>query len=435
MSPRVTRTSVTRAVLLLGFALAVVWATRSRRPAAETSHAAAVSAGPEFAAVHRLVFTSGGDSLVVARRGEAYWILHPFHDRADPLLVEEVRRQARSIAALRVLPDEVGPAFGLTPPRRRVAITDADGRLWSLRIGDPTPVGGQVYGALDGAGAPVVVLDEFTVGKFFAPADFTLRDPVPAPLRAGPPDSIEVRAGARSLRARRLGAERWVAREPAGLELDPLRINQVVQQLRGPNLIGFPRPPGDPIEHGLDAPRVIWILHQGDRAETVTVGRATPDGRGVYVRPSGRTLPAILGSDYFRQLVDGWPGLADRHLVRIVAGEIDTVSLLAPRPGGSYRRSAEGWVRDPGAVPADAAMIERDVAALAALQWLRWPDSPDRPAGPFLTLRLAGGGSAETLSLAGGDTTGWARRGALPLWGPVSRLVWQTWEYRFREVR
>lgn len=434
MSARISRTAVSRAGLLLIGLLALFWATRPRRaddaaPVARQPVQAPSSFGPAA----KFVFAAPSESLVAVREGDEYWIVHPFRDRADPLFFEEARRQAMTLAALRVLPDRPDGAFGLAPPRHRVTIVDRGGAEWTLWLGDPTPVGGQVYGTTDPAAGPVVVLDEFAVRKYFTPQVESLRDPVAVPLRSGPPDSIAVLAGEHSLRARRVRTDLWAARQPAGLELDPVHVNQIVQHLRGPNLAGFPAAPADDGALGLAPPRVVWVVYQSGRAETLEVGRLTPDQRGVYVRPSRRDRPAILASDFYRQLVDGWPALAERRLLRLSAAEIDTIRFLAPDGAGEYLRTQGGWIRHPGGAPVDPGRWERDLAFLTALQWVRWPSSGNRPPEPSLILRLAGAERAETVSLAAGDSLAWARRGRRPEWGPVPPAAWQAWSYRARQ--
>lgn len=421
------------ALLLLGLAAAVAWVARLREERPVGPAPLPVALDPAFGVVARYEFTGAGGTLVAERRGEEFWIVRPIEDRADPMFFAELERHLQKLAPSRTLPDTAGGPFGLDPPRAEARMTNAEGETWALQIGDETPIGAQVYARAGGPGRPILLLDGFGVRRFLQPELNTLRDPVAAALRAGPADSLTVLVPGRELWARREPtAERWIAREPPDLELDAARVNQVVRLLRGPNLSGYPPWGVDPAQLGLASPRAVWVLHQAARHETVRVGRATSNLKGVFVFPSGRAYPAVLSSDHFRLLVDGWPALADRRLLTLPADSVWSVRFLEPASGG-YRREAGAWRREAdGEAAARPEALGEELRNLAQLQWRAWPETDAAPrSSGRLVIELRSETRAETLRLAAGtDSTAWARSTRRPVWGEIARTAWDTWSHR-----
>jgi hypothetical protein len=275
------------------------------------------------------------------------------------------------------------------------------------------------------------LLDRFTVRKYFYPELRTVRDPVPTALRPGPIDSVAVLVPGRELHAARISRELWRMRVPAGLEADPLVLNGVVRQLRDPSIIDYP-PPSAPLRTlGLDPPRAAWVLCQGSRQDTVWVGHGAPDQQGVYILPAHREGPAVLSSEHFRSLVDGWPGLVDRRLLRLAMDSVTVVEF--PGCSLSFHREQGTWRRYPGGSEMPrASALKQDLVNLAALRWTRYPLPEELPprGAERLVVRLATPSKAETLALAAPvDTLGWARATHASRWGRVPAATWIAWSY------
>jgi hypothetical protein len=414
-------------LLLLLLAGAIAWVVQLRRQPPLPTGSALVGPGPGLGRPVRVVFLSSGDSVVVERTADGFAIVHPLRDRANPGFLEEVLRYVRDLKSERVLVDAAG-AYGLDGPGPGLRLADATGHSWILRLGDDVPAGSLVYARIGPSSEPPLLLDRFESRKFLQPELKTVRDPAPTDLRPGPVDSVAVLVAGRDFRAGRVERDRWLVRTPAGLRADPAPLNGVVQLLRDPTILEFP-PEGPLAALGLDPPRATWILCQGSRRDTVRIGRATPTLAGVYILPSGRTLPAVLPSDRFRELVDGWPGLADRRLLRVPIDSVDVIEF--PGRAASFRREAGTWRAYPGARElARAAALQQDLVNLASLRWRRYPEAAAAPPRDLarLAVRLATPARAETLFLAAPpDSEGWARATAAPRWGRVSPAAWSAW--------
>jgi hypothetical protein len=430
-SPR-QRFRVVELILLALLLAAVGWVVQLQRKYPTPADPLAVGPGPEFGPPVRISFPSERDSIVVTGKGDEYAITHPVRDRAAPLFLAEVLRSIRELKAERVLAGGESGRYGLDGPGPALRLADAAGHTWTLRLGDEAPTGSLVYARVGAPSAPPLLLDRFTVRKYFFPELQTVRDPSPTALRPGPVDSVIVLVPGRELRAARINRDLWRISVPAGLEADPVALNGVVRLLRDPTILGYP-PPAVPLATlGLDPPRAIWILCQGLRQDTVRVGHGTPDQQGVFIRPAHRGAPAVLSSERFPSLVGGWPGLVDRHLLDLV---IDSVAVVEfPGRPISLRREHGIWRRYPGGNEMSRApALEQDLANLAALRWVRFPVPEELPprSAARLVVRLATPSVAETLVLAApADTLGWARATHAPRWGRVAASAWIAWSYR-----
>lgn len=427
---RARRSRVVELVLVALLALAVGWVVQLQRHRPAPVGPVGVGPGSDFGLPVRITFRSGPDSIVVVRDNDRFVIVHPLRDRADPLFIAEMLRKVGELKAERVLGAESGAGYGLDGLGPVVRVTAAQGKAWALCLGGEAPAGSLVYARVGAPPSPVILLDRFTAQKYFVPKLSTLRDPTPTELRPGPIDSVAVLVPGRDLRAVRIGRDLWRTRVPAGIDIDPGMMNSVIRLLRDPTIVDFP--PFSPDVLGLDPPRATWILSQGSRHDTVWVGRGTADQQGVYIRPARRLTPATIPSERFRNLVDGWPGLADRRLLRLPVDSVTVVGF----PGRSvfFRREQGTWRRFPdGSVLSRAVALNQDLANLAALRWTRfpWPEEPPPGGAARLSVRLATPSAAETLFLAApADTLGWARSTRAPLWGRVSLSTWTAWIYR-----
>jgi hypothetical protein len=420
--------------LLLLLLVVTAWVLHLRQGSHQIEETTALGPGAVLGEPDRFSFIGPEDSIVVVRRGEEFWAIHPLLDRADPVFMNEVTRTARELKPRRVLGTVAGIAYGLDPVTRMVMLRNRAGGVWGLALGDTSPVASSLYVRRLESTAPVVMIELFGARKYFTPVLSALRDPVTAPLKAGPVDSISALIPGHVLRARRESRERWISLAPAGLRLDPSRINQVVQALRSPSIEGFETFGAARDRLGLDPPRAVWVLHQGSLAESVLVGNLTADGTHCVVLPAHRSGAAWLGGELHEALTGGWEAMADRHLLSIPAESIRVVQFLGEARAGSYEKSTSGWTREPGGRRVERrGALERELENLAALQWTRYPvatESPSAGARP-LRLRLAGAAVCETLSLVPPrDSLGWASGSRPHLWGHVPALAWKTWRYR-----
>lgn len=423
-------------VVRLGLSIAlvglIVWFWMLRARTAPEGAPSDVAAPEEFGEPERLVFRSATDSVVVERDGEGYRIVWPFIDRGATTRIKDIARNAVDLDPTRVLSEDTG-RYRLNPPEHTLTLYAASGRSWTIAMGDSSAVGTEIYARVVGPGQPVFLMRSFTVRRYFHPDESWLRDPVSLPLESPVIDSIHVWNRTHPLRARRADADRWIAISPPGLALDPLPINRTLRELRGPNLRGF-EPEAVPAMVGLDPPRARWVAYQGARSESIAIGDFVDStATELYVLPSGRSVVARMSSDFFRDLVDGWPALAAQHLLGGSADSVQAVRFLEGGDRGGYRKEGGFWLREPSGIKVGGTeALEFDLNNLIKLRWTRYPIERLSQHGSRLTLRLEYPARAETLWFAGaeGDTIAQARSSLRRRWGMIDATQFRIWKYR-----
>ncbi|MEZ4651384.1 MAG: DUF4340 domain-containing protein [Candidatus Eisenbacteria bacterium] len=449
------------------------WRLRAREP--EALDLGSFSAPGEIMHAERIVYSSlDGDTIVVVRGTDRYLITQPIEDEADPTRILQTLQAATRLKPTRGIPTTDLAPYGLVPPRHRFTAELADGMRWSIALGDTVPVGGQVYAVVeplgpksgtagssgDGAAAgsggsgaaagsgeetTLLLLREFGVRRDFYPPLGELRDPLPLALPSPIVDSVDVVTRDSRLRAVRESRSYWRSVDPPGLELDPLLINRALQQLRTPSIRKFLPPDADPRDYGMSPPRARWIVYQDAFVETVTIGSPNEEGTGVYVRPAGRAGMGEITSNTFRELVDGWPGLASRRILRLDPKTIERVEFVGTE--AAYARTDSGWVRLPEAtrLRREAALVQ-DLENLSALQWISYPMDRETPAAraDVVTLRLvpesaagmlpdsSGVARPEIVTMAAHPDSGvaLARTDRRDLWGRIPESNYRVWRYR-----
>lgn len=433
--------------LLLGVLLvaAVVWVASERSAVPKVDpDANAVGPPPQFLTPDRVIFESPRSSLVVERVGEEWWIRRPVDDRASVGRIAETLRQLSLLRADRLLPSEDRARYGLTPPARRIRL-ERDGASWSLGIGDSAAVGSAFYALREEPPAKLFLLDRYSARRYFMADLDGLRDAVALPLDVGPVDSVHVLARGSSLRARRIDAEHWAPLSPPDVTLDPLKINRMLDRFRQPSLENFIDRPTDLAAFGLDPPRATWLVFQRGVCETLLIGHPRTDPPGIWCRPAGRSCVALLPLQFYRDMVDGWPGLADLRLLGLPPDSVVSIEYLEPVGAGSYVRSAEGWSNALTGSPVDEpAALQRDLLGLASLRRRPQSESMARATRSArfivrdapLVLRLASSARAETLALAPPHdslASAWSSRWPDP--GLVDAGAWRSWSYRAARSR
>ena len=141
----------------------------------------------------------------------------------------------------------------------------------------------------------------------------------------------------------------WEILSPVRAEASTEQMARAVKTLRTESMTEYLGPVTDfdlkPL--GLDPPRAIWTLIQGDRRETVRIGHPTSDQRSVRVIPSGREIVALIGAEQFRIWVDGTKRIRESKLMDVRADLITTLEIAGSGIERSFIRRSQGdWVEE-----------------------------------------------------------------------------------------
>ena len=362
------------------------------RPAREQASQAEgrIFAGLEADEVDELSITRPDVRGVRAARRERGWqILEPVDFPGAPGVLDAMARSLAEMASEgRIESPAAEAVYGLDGGARGVRFSAA-GVAYSLRIGDPTPVGSNVYVAVRGPGetpTAIHMLADWRVRGFDSTLD-ELRDGRVLVFDASQVDRIALRwraAPGGSARTPRVALERaasgWHIVEPAELDADVRAVDGLLVTLGRVTAAGYlDAPPGD-AETGLDRPEHEVRLRirgaEGPRELQLAVGALLSAGpaeparryvRGsqssLYLVPDARiaALPRSLFELRFKQLA---------QFSRDAARAIELVFRTAPgRPEELLlERDADGQAWSLPTGPAATSRVEELVDALANLE-------------------------------------------------------------------
>ena len=354
------------------------------RPAREQASQAEgrIFAGLEANEVDELTITRPDVPGVRAARRERGWqILEPVDFPGAPGVLDAIARSLAEMASEGRLESPAAEAvYGLDGGAGSVRFSAA-GVAYSLRIGNPTPVGPNVYVAVRGPGetpTAIHLLANWRVRDFDSTLD-ELRDGRVLVFDASQVDRIVLRWRAAPRVALERAASGWHIVEPAELDADVRAVDELLATLGRVTATGYlDAPPGD-AETGLDRPEHEVSLRirgaEGPRELQLAVGALLSAGpaeparryvRGsqssLYLVPDARIapLPRSLFELRFKQLA---------QFSRDAARAIELVFRTASGRSEELllERDADGQAWSLPTGPAAMPRVEELVGALASL--------------------------------------------------------------------
>jgi len=305
------------------------------------------------------------------RNQDGVWRLEPDGARADAAMVRQILSYSSGYTAERALePEDLG-AYGLEPPLGTIVFTAADGLTTTLRIGEPTPVGGNRYAMVEGRPDVYIVTaglfdlanqDEelYADAFFFRPQRWEV-----AELRISTPEHEGV-----------LTQEdgRWTLREPVADRADQGALSSLFNALAQTAIqrrVG-PKPDEAALaEYGLAPPEAALTARLTDGREvTVSFGRrlqTLPQFR-YAMRSDEPLLYAVRPEDVEKLLPD--PGaLRAKAPVEFFMADVRRVSVTGPE--GAWTMSREegaGWSSESEDLVLDGLKVSKFLGTLADLR-------------------------------------------------------------------
>lgn len=263
-------------------------------------------------AIARLTLASAGSQVLLAKRGESFWLEGPVADRADRdlvngLLADLVGLRAVSFvdtppaAATAGTPDPgspgTAPETGLQPPLATIEVVlEGVESPFRVELGNPL-AGGQRYARV---GAQVVQTDSRLLEAVERPAA-AWRSPLLSGLEVYRVDAAEFTDAQGTVRVERAGPDwRRSLRDPSGEKVDTVAFTPVSDLL-----------------YALTSARAIRIA---ERREAAGLGAA-------FGQPE--LTAALTGSDQSTEEIRLFPDLADGSTPALVSGR-ESVLILPP---------------------------------------------------------------------------------------------------------
>lgn len=449
------RTLVILAVVVAALGAFIWWVERDLPGSEERAEQAGrLLGGLEADGVARLEIEREGRRILLERRpdplaepadGEAsdagdagvWWLVEPFDYRADGGRIDPLVRTLVTLDTERTLEttevDREG--LGLTEPTAllRLSSPQPRGRVWTLRVGEEMPLGGQRVVSLEGPeGERIHLVPGTFLGDLPEDAE-ELRDRRIVPAEAPRVQRLRIeQAGDEpgDTAAEAVVLERTGEDDPAGFRLvapaedraergEVEELLRTLTSLRVDTFLDAPPPAG---EMGLDPPQaVVEVELSSGEAVRLEVGERRA-AAGLVESEAGEARYGRVGSQVFTFQADDLGGMVERPVAdwrsRAWAGvEMFAIERLEVRGGDDdliLERREGSWVRLPGAEEVPYTAATELLSALADAEGTDLVLHPPDPegVGEVRTFTLGGEDFELTLTLGplrpDGTVLGWA---------------------------
>ncbi|MBW2280557.1 MAG: DUF4340 domain-containing protein [Deltaproteobacteria bacterium] len=363
----------------------------------------------------------GGGHARLVRSGTGWRLESPVDYAASQDEVADLLRSVTGLEAAGEIGD-VGPdlsPFGLGGElaggsERRVAV-EAGAERFALRIGKPTPFGGNVYVALAGKDDVIFTAPQWKTDALERELH-ALRDARMISTLAADVTGVRIQVEGEPLLAARKLDDGWVLTEPFAEPADQDRLTRLIEDLDLARAVGFVDEPGPAEDYGLAPPKVVLELTTADDArERIEMGRA---GDAQYLRIDGREQIWSIAP----RILDGVPRsvftLRDKQVLKLPESDATRVVLVFPRSDERYAfvRSDGSWAADGHELDVDPVHLEDLVYGLSDLDAVDIPPPGEDPAAlglepPVVRVELYAEGGEELAWLELGDASGDASGG------------------------
>jgi hypothetical protein len=301
--------------------------------------------------------TRGGETVKLAREGEAWQVLAPVKARGSRTAVDELLATVMTAKIDREIdPQPAAPAdFGLDKPAAELALTLADGKTLGLQLGAKNPTGVWVY-ARERDKPAVFVLGESVLREALRPvADF--RDRAILAFDVKDVTGFEIVLPDETL-AVEGGAEAWRITRPVALPADRQTVSEFLDKLVGQKVRDFvAEAPASRQPYGLERPVQVTI-HTGrdkDRtSRTLLLGRVDAGKKGVYAMRPDEPSVLLLPEEVWNQVPKNVGVLRNKVLVEFERDKLARLELESPKGAVVVARDKDEWkIVAPALLPAD----------------------------------------------------------------------------------
>jgi len=362
--------------LLAGAALAALWwfGLREGAPGAKPDSAhTRVFPGLDAAQIEWVELTQADGVIVrLEKRGEGWRVSKPIDAAADRIAADGAASALADLASETVFDPaaqdaaqrpESAESYGLTrEPRVRFA---AAGKTHALRLGDPTPISGKSYVAVDGD-ARVFVVPQWQTNALAKPLAelretrlFDIdRDKLAKLSLAWPGGgaTLEKKSGA------------WRLSAPLDDAADDVVVQALISDVIALRADAFLDEPPSDAELGFTAPAYRVDLGLEGGASYVLVLGAKRDGEKLAAR-SGASGAALVAASVLERLPKSTAALRDKTLASFVSSDAQRFTLAFSEPGGGVlsvtgTNTPQGWKTQPAMEAGAASALMAEVASL-----------------------------------------------------------------------
>jgi hypothetical protein len=361
----------------LALALFIVFVEQPARLARNRT-AVAPRVAPHFdpGSVNTIEIQSPGQAGFTLLKTNGLWLIaaaepHPAQQHLVEGLLQRVAslrgHSVLSTAELRERP-QAAAEFGLNPAYATITFVSPSGPT-ELLLGVRSVQGSQVYCQL--VGVPGIFAADADLADLLPTHARGWRETTLIPLDRLVFDRIRVDPqGAPFTLARNSTNGLWSLIEPRYARADPNRVGILIRQLGFMQIRDFIAPTSAPPPEltGLKPPRLTVSLARGsNEVFGVSFGHPITNAPALYAQRPGEPDLLTVPSEAAELLRLSYKDLLDRRILRFEPSTLREIEFSGRDPFRLTRMPA-GWRLFPGDLPADATLVDRLLANLAALE-------------------------------------------------------------------
>ncbi|MGO9620791.1 MAG: DUF4340 domain-containing protein [Desulfobaccales bacterium] len=329
--------------------------------------------------------------IPLARQGKDWEITRPQKAKADAATVEEMLRQLADLEMVRDLGPGNLKVFGLDQPALQVSFI-AKGEQHRLALGEAVPASQGYYARKDDA--PGVFIIAAGARDSLNQQLFALRDKTLWAFNADQVKSLRIRDAQNQVELEKGNGNTWSWAGRPEMRLSSPRLEQLLQELSGVQVIEFPAAPPPDLQAAGLAPqaRMEVTIASPQGVESLDLGTRTPNG--VYARRGAQGPVVMVARNLPEKIQRGVANLEDRRLWTGLIPEVGQVAWGPPGQSWTARREQEGWkITGPNRaeVQQPAYLLQmalRNFQKLESTRLVNLPQQAGAPAAPVFVVEL-----------------------------------------------
>jgi hypothetical protein len=343
------------------------------------------------------VKSSSGERSTLKKSKDGWQMAEPAGVKADESEVSGITSNLASVEVTSIVDEQPKNVeqYGLKQPRVEIAFkADGDKNVRTLRLGNKTPTGGDMY-AQRGGEKRVLLVPAYLESSFDR-KPFDLREKNVLKFDRDKVDRVEVAQGSSTLAFAKNGMD-WGIVSPVKARADFSAVEGIVTRLQSAQMTAIESAqPADLKTYGLDKPAITATVGAGSTRATLLIGSTAESKNGVFAKDASRPMVFVVGKDVADELKKGVNDFRRKDLfefrpfnakrLEIVRG---TDTFVFEKIKGTGKDATEKWRRvSPTAGDVDQTKTETLLNKFSNLraQSFAEPQTPNGLASPVITV-------------------------------------------------
>jgi len=365
------------AVVLAALGGAVWWSEKKEKadaakPAADATPKILTIPEDQFQQID--LAKKGGDTTELSKAGGSWKIVQPKPLSADQDSVASLVTSLASLSSDRLIEDKASDlsSYGLTAPSEQVKITEKNGKIVTLLIGDDTPTGSGTFAKVEGD--PRVFSIASYIKSSLDKSSKDLRDKRLLTFNSDKLTRVDLTAKGQSMEFGKNNQNEWQILKPRPLRADGLQVDELVRKLKDAKM--------DVSVTDEDAKKAVAGFSTGTRVAvaSVTDSNGTQEievrkdkDKNYYAKSSAVEGIYKVISDFGEGLDKSLDDFRNKKLFDFGWNDPTKLEIHNGTAQATYQKSGEKWMS--GAKPMDSPSIQALVDKLRDLTSTKFLDA------------------------------------------------------------